>query len=104
MIGYAFDRVCNIRRAQVAQVAADRWVIRIVPTPGYSDLDGARILARLARDVSPRITAGIELVGDIPAQSSGKYKWVAQEWHRGAPAPSADRGAEASAHRTGAQR
>jgi phenylacetate-CoA ligase len=103
-IGFAFDRVRNIRRAQVAQVAADRWVIRIVPTPGYSALDGARILSRLARDVSPRVAAGIELVGDIPAQPSGKYKWVVQEWRHGRPAPPADRGAETRARRSGAPR
>jgi phenylacetate-CoA ligase len=82
MIGFAFDGMHNIRKAQVAQVAADQWVIRIVPAPDYSAEDGARVLNKLSRDVSPRVSARIELVHDLPAQASGKYKWVVQEWHR----------------------
>ncbi len=86
MIGFAFDGMRNIRKAQVAQVGADQWVIRIVPTTHYLPDDGARVLTKLSRDVSPRVAAHIELVTDIPSQSSGKYKWVVQEWRRGASA------------------
>jgi phenylacetate-CoA ligase len=84
MIGFAFDGMHNIRRAQVAQVGADQWVIRIMPSTHYSPDDGARVLTKLARDVSPRVAARIELVTDIPLQPSGKYKWVVQEWRRAA--------------------
>lgn len=85
MIGFAFDGMHNIRKAQVAQVAADQWVIRIVPSPHYSPDDGARVLMKLARDVSPRVSAHIDLVTEIPSQPSGKYKWVVQEWRRALP-------------------
>jgi phenylacetate-CoA ligase len=85
MIGFAFDGMRNIRKAQVAQVAADQWVIRIVPSARYSAEDGARVLTKLARDVSPRVSAHIHLVADIPSQPSGKYKWVVQEWRRVLP-------------------
>lgn len=83
MIGFAFDGLHNIRKAQVAQVASDRWVIRIVPSTDYTAADGARVLAKLANDVSPRVSAGIELMHDIPTLPSGKYKWVVQEWRGG---------------------
>jgi phenylacetate-CoA ligase len=85
MIGFAFDGMRNIRKAQVAQVAGDQWVIRIVPSTQYCAEDGARVLTKLARDVSPRVSAHIELMNDIPAQASGKYKWVVQEWLRARP-------------------
>jgi phenylacetate-CoA ligase len=85
MIGFAFDGMHNIRKAQVAQVAGDLWVIRIVPSANYSGEDGARVLNKLARDVSPRVAARIDLASEIPSQPSGKYKWVVQEWRRALP-------------------
>jgi phenylacetate-CoA ligase len=80
VIGFAFDGMRNIRKGQVAQVAADRWVIRIVPGPAYSQDDGKRVLEKLAAEVSPRVAASIELADEIPALPSGKYKWVSQEY------------------------
>ena len=79
VIGFAFDGMRNIRKAQVAQVAADRWVIRIVPGAAYTEIDGQRVLEKLAAEVSPRVAAHIELLDDIPPLRSGKYKWVSQE-------------------------
>jgi len=79
LIGFAFDGMRNIRKAQVAQVAADRWIIRVVPAVNYTALDGQRVLAKLAAEVSPRVAASIELVDDIAPLPSGKYKWVSQE-------------------------
>ncbi len=79
LIGFAFDGMHNIRKAQVAQFAADRWVIRIVPGQAYGPDDGQRVLEKLAAEVSARVTASIELVDEIAALPSGKYKWVSQE-------------------------
>lgn len=79
VIGFAFDGMRNIHKAQVAQTAVDRWTIRIVPTAEYSHSDGERVLDKLARQVSARVQAHIELVRDIPVLPSGKYKWVVQE-------------------------
>jgi phenylacetate-CoA ligase len=80
VVSFAFDGMKHIRKAQVAQVAERQWLIRIVPAAGFSATDGERVLARLATEVSPRIAARIELVDDIGALPSGKYKWVVQEW------------------------
>jgi phenylacetate-CoA ligase len=85
MIGFALDGMRHIRKAQVAQTAPDRWEIRIVPGDGYSSADGARVLEKLAHDVSPRVNAHIELRTDIPSLAGGKYKWVVQEWSRETP-------------------
>jgi phenylacetate-CoA ligase len=80
VIGFAFDGMRNIERAQVAQVAADRWVIRLVAGPHYEAADGERILEKLAAQVSARVFAQIELVPEIPLLPNGKYKWVVQEY------------------------
>jgi phenylacetate-CoA ligase len=87
VIGFAFDHLRNIRKAQVVQNAADRWVIRIVPGPDYTAVDGAHVLDKLAKEVSPRVNALIDLVDHIPALPSGKYKWVVQEWRRPSAQP-----------------
>lgn len=89
VIGFAFDGMRNIRKAQVAQVAADRWVIRMVPAAAYTELDGKRVLEKLAAEVSPRVSASIELMEDIAPLPSGKYKWVSQEYTPGKTVASA---------------
>jgi phenylacetate-CoA ligase len=80
MIGFAFDGVQNIRKAQVAQTDVDQWVIRIVPGAAYCAADGERLLAKLAQEVSARVAARIELRSDIATLPSGKFKWVVQEY------------------------
>jgi len=87
VIGFAFDGMRNIRKAQVVQSTADRWLIRIVPGPGYSAADGQRVLDKLATDVSSRVFAEIVIVHDIPALPNGKYQWVVQAWDRGKTPP-----------------
>ena len=83
VIGFAFDGMRNIRKAQVVQSTADRWRIRIVPGPGYTAEDGQRVLDKLATDVSSRVFAEIAIVDDIPALPNGKYQWVVQASDRG---------------------
>jgi phenylacetate-CoA ligase len=80
VIGFAFDGMRNIRKAQVAQTKADRWVIRIVPDAGFTAEDGQRVLDKLSVEVSSRVAAQVELVEHIPALPNGKYKWVVQEF------------------------
>jgi phenylacetate-CoA ligase len=85
IIGFAFDGMHNIRKAQVAQEAADRWTIRVVPGPHYSELDGQRVLDKFSKEVSARVAATILVVDDIPALPSGKFKWVVRDYQPGAP-------------------
>jgi phenylacetate-CoA ligase len=82
VIGFAFDGMRNIEKAQVVQTAADRWVIRIVPGMRYTAGDGRQVLDKLAAQVSARVVAQVELVERIPALPNGKYKWVVREYDR----------------------
>lgn len=87
VIGFAFDGMRHIQKAQVVQASADRWLIRIVPGIGYTAADGQLVLDKLAAEVSPRVAARIELVETIPTLPSGKYKWVVCESRGDAPTP-----------------
>lgn len=87
VIGFAFDGMRNIQKAQVVQSTADRWLIRIVPGSDYTAADGQRVLDKLATHVSPRVVADIEIVAHIPALPNGKYQWVVQASGRGKTPP-----------------
>ena len=87
VIGFAFDGMHNIRKAQVVQEAADRWTIRVVPRPNYTTADGQRVLDKLAKEVSARVSAAIEVVDDIPKMPNGKFKWVVRNYQPGGSPP-----------------
>ncbi|MBC8027534.1 MAG: phenylacetate--CoA ligase family protein [Steroidobacteraceae bacterium] len=87
VIGFAFDGLHNIRKAQVVQCSADRWTIRIVPGANYTASDGQRVLDKLSKEVSARVAATIEVVGDIPKMPNGKFKWVVQNYRPDSPSP-----------------
>lgn len=82
VVTFAFKGVSNIAKAQVAQTAADRWTVRIVPLPGFGNAHESLLLSNFKTLVSQRVDAQIELMDDIPLQASGKYKWVSQEYYR----------------------
>lgn len=79
VITFAFKGVAHIERAQVAQVAPDRWLLRIVPGAGFGDADAQALLANFSQLVSSRLNVQIALVEAIPNLPSGKFKWVSQE-------------------------
>jgi phenylacetate-CoA ligase len=91
VVTFAFKGVPLIAKAQVAQVDAQRWVIRIVPLPGFSADEQGLLLTNFKTLVSNRVDTSIQLLEDIPAQASGKYKWISQEYYTaargGVPAP-----------------
>jgi phenylacetate-coenzyme A ligase PaaK-like adenylate-forming protein len=85
VVGFAYKGLLNISKGQIAQTARDRWVARLVPGPRYGVADAERFLANVRAHVSADVNVAIELVDDIPALPSGKYKWVSQEWRGAEP-------------------
>jgi phenylacetate-CoA ligase len=79
VVTFAFKGTSAIRRAQVAQVAVDQWLVRLVPDDGYSERTAAELLGNFHRLVSARANVRIETVADIPNLPNGKFKWVSQE-------------------------
>lgn len=80
IITFAFKEARFIRRAQVAQIARDQWEVRVVPEAGYSEAVGNKLAADFTRLVSPHLNVVVRQVDRIDNTSSGKFKWVTQEW------------------------
>jgi len=79
LITFAFKGVHNIKKSQVAQIADDKWVVRVVPAANYADHDGNKVIQNLRELVSDKVNAEIVLVEDIAKTSAGKYRWVLNE-------------------------
>jgi len=80
IVTFAFKGLAHIRQSQVAQVAQDRWLVRVMPDTGYSEADSASLRRNIAEHVTPRIHVEVQLVDEIARLASGKFKWVSQEW------------------------
>jgi phenylacetate-CoA ligase len=80
IITFAFKGVANISSSQVAQTGPETWEVRVVPGPGYSDEDGARIIQNIHSSVDRGLTVTLVLRETIQRTSAGKYRWVVNEW------------------------
>jgi phenylacetate-CoA ligase len=83
VVTFVFKEARPVQRAQVAQVARDRWEVRVVPEHDYSEEVGRSIEADFRRLVSPHLNVQVRCVDHIDSLPSGKFKWVAQEWQAG---------------------
>lgn len=79
VLTFAFKGVENIRKSQLAQISFGKWQVRVVPMPGYSDGDGARLIANIHRSVDSDIEVELILTNDLPETSAGKFRWVVNE-------------------------
>jgi phenylacetate-CoA ligase len=79
LITFAFKGVNNISKSQVAQIAFDKWIVRVVPADGYKVTDGEQVIRNLYQLVSDKINVEIVLVDDIPTTKAGKFRWVLNE-------------------------
>ena len=80
IITFALKGASNIKKTQIAQVAHGQWQIRIVPGQGYQASDEQQLLRDIQHYVSANVDARIVLVDELGLQTSGKFKWIVQEW------------------------
>jgi phenylacetate-CoA ligase len=80
VLTFAFKGVQNIRKSQVAQVAPERWEIRLVPAPAFGADDGHKLVDNIHRLVDPGVNVDVVLRDEIPCTASGKFRWVVNEW------------------------
>jgi phenylacetate-CoA ligase len=80
IITFAVKFLTNIQKTQVAQVGPGQWQLRVVPDQGYTSADGLALREHFNKYVSLKVAADIVLVDDLALQSSGKFKWIVQEW------------------------
>ncbi len=78
IVGVVLNRGA-LRKFQVIQQAADRVLVKVVPADGFGDEDEREIREKIAAVMDPGCTVGVERVSEIPALSSGKYRYTIRE-------------------------
>ena len=84
VLTFAFKGVHNIVKSQVAQIREKIWEVRIVPGADYSKEDQDKLFSNIHQLVDPTVKIQVKLIEDIPRESSGKFRWVVNEWQAGA--------------------
>jgi phenylacetate-CoA ligase len=79
VLTFAFKGVQNIKKSQVAQVAAERWEIRLVPAPEFGADDQHKLVDNIHKLVDPGVSVDVVLRDEIPCTASGKFRWVVNE-------------------------
>lgn len=82
VLTFAFKGVQNIRKSQVAQVAPERWEIRLVPAPAFGADDQFKLVDNIHKLVDPGVNVCVVLKDEIPCTASGKFRWVVNECAR----------------------
>ena len=84
VLTFAFKGLRNIRRSQVAQVAPERWEVRVVPAPEFGSDDRQKLIDNIRTLVDPGVEVRVVLKDEIPCTPSGKFRWVVNECPRAA--------------------
>lgn len=79
VLTFAFKGVEHIIKSQVAQVGQGRWQIRVIPGPGFSEIQQQALIDNIHNLVDSDIMVEIVLTSDIPNTSAGKFRWVVNE-------------------------
>src|SRR5258706_13814779 len=87
VLTFAFKGVRNIRKSQVAQVAPDRWEIRLVPAPAFGADDQHKLVDNIHNLVDPGVNVDVVLRDEIPCTASGSIRWMVNEWRHAAERP-----------------
>jgi phenylacetate-CoA ligase len=82
VLTFAFKGVQNIRKSQVAQVAPERWEIRLVPAPEFGADDRRKLVDNIHKLVDPGVNVEVVLRDEIPSTAAGKFRWVVNECAR----------------------
>jgi phenylacetate-CoA ligase len=81
LVCFALMGVPHVAKTQVAQVGPDLIELRVVPKPGFGDAEREQLLWRFRALVSDQIRVEVRPCEQLGLQSSGKFKFVAQEFY-----------------------
>ncbi len=80
LLYHVLHDVTDIRQCQIAQVAADRLEIRVVPRSGPCETLRNTLLENLRRDVDSGLEAEVVFREEISRTRSHKFRWIVNEW------------------------
>jgi phenylacetate-CoA ligase len=61
---------------KIIQESLEQTIVQVVPSTGFSVKDEQRIVQGLKQRLGERVTIDVERVSTIPAEQSGKYRYV----------------------------
>jgi phenylacetate-CoA ligase len=73
---HPFKPFSTLEKSQVIQERKDLIVVRLVASESFSTEDMESLRRGIVERVGPGITVKIEMVEDIPRETSGKFRWV----------------------------
>lgn len=79
VLTFAFKGVEHILKSQVAQVAAGRWEIRLVPSADFGAEEQQKLIDNIHAQVDSGIAIEVCLMSEIADTSAGKFRWVVNE-------------------------
>ncbi|WP_143752679.1 phenylacetate--CoA ligase family protein [Massilia psychrophila] len=80
VLTFAFKRMDQIRKSQVAQVGPASWEVRVVPLPGFTAFHQQYLIDIIHRMVDPHVLVKVVLRDDLPNTAAGKFRWVVNEY------------------------
>lgn len=76
VLTHPFKPFDQILKSQIVQDAPDHVVVSIVPSAAFTDEHRAQLTAGLRDRLGASMRIETQLVDDIPAERSGKFRWV----------------------------
>jgi phenylacetate-CoA ligase len=76
ILTHPFKPLDGLVKSQVVQETVDRLRVRLVVGGGFTADDERGLIAALRERLGPDMNIEVELVEDIPAEASGKFRWV----------------------------
>jgi phenylacetate-CoA ligase len=73
---YVVRDVPGIRKFKIVQESLERTRVLLAVDPDFDRADVGRIRAGMAQRLGGAVAIDVELVEDIPAEASGKYRYV----------------------------
>jgi phenylacetate-CoA ligase len=80
VLTFAFKRMDQVRKSQVAQTGPASWEVRVVPLPGFTPVHQQDLIDVIHRMVDPHVLVKIVLKDDLPNTAAGKFRWVVNEY------------------------
>ena len=76
ILTHPFKPLVQVLKSQIIQERLDHITVKIVPSSEFSTHDREHLIRELRVRLGPEMSIDIEIVTDIQAERSGKYRWV----------------------------
>jgi phenylacetate-CoA ligase len=76
VLTHPFKPFPQILKSQLVQDRYDHVLVKIVPSNDFTPGDQQVLISEIAMRLGPGVKVDVQLVDDIPAEASGKFRWI----------------------------